>query len=178
MSSRRFSTTLFLRWTDDLLLTWAISKQKKTDHSIIIQVHCWQTHISLKLRFFFSYKQLTHHFHGLLIPVWSLSCDALSKSPHSKSIYSQESLLTRVMFILMSKVKAKKWFGSWGQYLTNMPTSWRMCVSSTTKNMCKLNLVNKNAKARIYKNNCNTCLLQLKENNHVYSSQIHTYRYS
>lgn len=124
-----------------------------------IQVHCWQTHISLKLSFFFSYKQLTHHFHGLLIPVWSLSCDALSKSPHSKSIYSQESLLTRVMFILMSKVKAKKWFGSWGQYLTNMPTSWRMCVSSTTKNMCKLNLVNKNAKARIYKNNCNTCLV-------------------
>lgn len=113
----------------------------------------------IKTQFFFSYKQLTHHFHGLLIPVWSLSCDALSKSPHSKSIYSQESLLTRVMFILMSKVKAKKWFGSWGQYLTNMPTSWRMCVSSTTKNMCKLNLVTKNAKARIYKNNCNTCLV-------------------
>lgn len=156
MSSRRFSTTLFLRWTDDLLLTWAISKQKKLTTASSFRV---QTHISLKLRFFFSYKQLTHHFHGLLIPVWSLSCDALSKSPHSKSIYSQESLLTRVMFILMSKVKAKKWFGSWGQYLTNMPTSWRMCVSSTTKNMCKLNLVTKNAKARIYKNNCNTCLV-------------------
>lgn len=105
MSSVRFATSLFLRRTDSLLLTRVIGKRTLTK-TTSFRYTVWLANKSN----IFSYKpssNFTDNSEGLPTPLLSVKCDVWSKSPHSKSIYSQENLSTRVMFTLMTMVKAK-----------------------------------------------------------------------